>query len=347
MMIDRDELYKDLPFLSDPANVASYRDGKVFLLDRRVYPFEIRFEICETYRDVVRAIKDMVTQSGGPYHAVSCGMILAADESAGKPPEKQKEIMTDAARKLGMARPTNNSIRYLAENMLADALTAIEQGSDLHERMLRLMQKAYDDKYYDAYLLGKYASSLLSGGSGILTHCWPDICLVYAVRAALQEGKALRAFCSETRPYLQGARLTSKALADMGLETTVICDDMVAHVMNRGYVDALLTGTDRVTMDGWVFNKIGTLQAAICAKHFGIPYYPLCHKPDGQAKCWKDVKIEERDPEESLNCMGVRTAATEAKGLYPAFDATPPELVTAIVTGRGIYSPTAIGDYFR
>lgn len=347
MDISREELYRDLPFISIPENVAWYQDGKVRILDRRVYPFETRFEICENYHEVTKAIRDMVTQSGGPYHAAACGMILAADEAAGRSAGKQKEIMRAAAAELGSARPTNNGIRTMAAHMLEKAEQAIDRGAELKAIMREETLKTYDELYFDAYRLGKNMASLLASGDGILTHCWPDVCLIYGIRAAKDEGKKLRAFCDETRPYLQGARLTAKAVSDMGVPTTVLCDGMAAHVMGQGGIRAFFTGTDRVTMDGWVFNKIGTLQTAIAAKHFGIPYYPLCHQPDRNAPTKDAVIIEERDPEEVLHCRGVRTAAPGVSGYYPAFDATPPELVRAVVTGRGIFAPDRLWDFYR
>lgn len=347
MIVSREEIYKNLPYISVPENVAKYEDGRVIILDRREYPFRKDFVTCETYQEVAQAIVDMVTQSGGPYHAVSCGMVLAADHASGRTAAEQIRIMEDAAQILGSARPTNNSIKYMSQAMLQTAKEVITQGGDLKQAMLDAMQASYDGKYYDAYMLGRYAADLVSDGDCIMTHCWPDLCVVYAFRLAKEQGKNISALCSETRPYLQGSRITADAVRDMGIPVTVMCDNMVGYAMSQGMVQVFFSGTDRVTRNGYVFNKIGTFQAALCAKHFGIPYYALCHGPDPKAVTPDEVVIELRDPEESLHCRGVRTAAPGVSGLYPAFDVTPPDLVTGIVTGRGIYTPDRIEDFFE
>jgi methylthioribose-1-phosphate isomerase len=121
---------------------------------------------------------------------------------------------------------------------------------------------------------------------------------------------------------------------------------MAAHAMDRGLVTAFVTASDRVTMSGHVINKVGTLQIALAAKHFVIPYLALVHAPDRNAATGADVPIEERDPEESLHCLGLRTASPLARGWYPAFDVTPPELVSKIVTSNGAFAPGAIAQHF-
>jgi methylthioribose-1-phosphate isomerase len=160
--------------------------------------------------------------------------------------------------------------------------------------------------------------------------------------AVLRAGKSIELICPETRPYLQGARLTSHSAAEMGISATVITDGMCAHAMATGRATMLMTAADRVTMSGHVINKVGTLNAAIAARNFALPYFATVLKPDAKAATPADVEMEERDPDEALTCLGVRTASPLAKGWYPAFDVTPPHLISAIVTQHGIFAPSTL-----
>ena len=160
-------------------------------------------------------------------------------------------------------------------------------------------------------------------------------------------GKVIRLFCPETRPYFQGARLTATVCSQMGFDTTVITDNMPAFVMAKEHVDVFTCAADAICLDGYVFNKVGTSQIAICAKHFGIPFY-VSGAPDVGHPTHDTVTIEMRDPEYSLQAMGVRTAieGTGVKGYYPAFDMTPPELITGIATDKGMFSPFELAKYY-
>ncbi len=173
----------------------------------------------------------------------------------------------------------------------------------------------------------------------MLTHCWADLYLIELVRA----GKDLSFFCTETRPYLQGARLTAETLAEMGVDTTMITDSMGAAVLSSGRVDALVTAADRVTMDGHVINKIGTLSLAVAAHAFGVPFHAMVQAPDRLAPTAADVPIEYRDGAEILNA-GAHPAI---RGHYPAFDITPPRFVTTVVTDRGPFNPRQLGRYYE
>ena len=164
------------------------------------------------------------------------------------------------------------------------------------------------------------------------------------LKEAKAKGKTLRIFCPETRPYFQGARLTATVCYEMGFDVTVITDNMPAFVMQREHVDVFTSAADAITMDGHVINKVGTFQIAIAAKQLGVPYY-VTGVPDTVHPTVNDVKIEFRDPAFVLEAMGVKTARDGVKGYYPAFDVTPPELVTGVVTDRGIFSPYRLSDY--
>jgi methylthioribose-1-phosphate isomerase len=313
-------------------------DDAVRILDRRVFPFQRTWVTCRTYEDVAVAIEQMVTQSLGPLHAAAMGMVLAARAADRLPPSARAEHLAAAGARLVATRPTNNHIRDVITELLTgehpDA-AAVEQAATAVLERLRAGWRR----------LGAAAAALLRDGDTILTLCWAETYLTETIAAAQRDGKRLRALCTETRPYLQGARLTAESLAEMGVPTELITDGMAGHFLASGEVSAFLSGADRVTMDGHVVNKIGTLPIAVCAHTFGVPFYPLVSAPDPQSPTAASVPIEERDGDEVLHCLGTRTASALVTGRYPAFDVTPPRFVSAVVTDRGAFSPYNLASY--
>jgi len=346
-MIDHQFVQK-MPFIVKPYNIAHYEDGVVSILDRRIYPFETRFEECKTYEDVAVAIEKMVTQSLGPAYAAGYGMVQAGRACKDYGIEDIRSYMNLAGVRMINTRPTNHEIRLTVEESLkaVDQALAKDQ-TDMEQVLLTFMDDMIDKRHAVSLKLGGFGASVVKSGDAILTHCWPETTLVYTLLTALEQGKDIRAYCTETRPYLQGARLTASAISDMGIDTTVITDNMPASLMSQGKINIFFAGSDRTTMDGHIINKVGTLQLAICAKHFGIPFYPFAYGPDKQSPGPETVKIEERDPEEVLHCRGLRTAAPGVSGYYPAFDITPPDFVTGIITDKGIFPPDKITEYFK
>lgn len=336
----------EIPFLVRPENIARYEDGTVWILDRRVYPFEKKFVRCKTFEDVARAIEEMVTQSGGPGYAAGYGMVQAAHQARNKPSQVICKTLETAANRLINTRPTYNHIRLTVEEMLRRGLDAVAQGENVEQVLMSNMDLAFKVRDEKCLRLGKCAADLIIDGDRILNHCWADHFIIFSLLVALSQGKKVEAFCTETRPYLQGARLTADAIAEMGIPTTVITDNMPAYLMSKGLISIFFAGADRVTMQGHVINKIGTFQIALCAHHFGIPFYTLCFGPDPNVQTPNEVIIEERNPDEVLYCQGLRTATYRAKGYYPAFDVTPPEYVSALVTDRGGFSPYLAGNYY-
>ncbi|GAA2793732.1 s-methyl-5-thioribose-1-phosphate isomerase [Saccharopolyspora taberi] len=329
-----------LPVLADSVRLA---DDGVHILDRRVFPFERTWVHARTAEEVARAIEDMVTQSSGPYFATLWGMVLAAREIAGGP--SARERMGEAGRRFVATRPTNDQPRKAVGWVLA-ALDA-DPGGDLVEAALAGARAGDEDYRRRSRELGEAAAALLPDEARVLTHCWGDLYLVGMVQAALARGKRPVFFCTETRPYLQGARLTAETLAEMGVDTTLVTDGMGASLFSEGRVDALVTASDRVTLDGHVINKVGTLQLAVAAQAFGVPFHALCHAPDRGSPTGSDVPIEYRDGDEVLHALGTRTATERVKGLYPAFDVTPPRFVTSIATDRGVFAPERVGEYWK
>ncbi|WP_407640562.1 s-methyl-5-thioribose-1-phosphate isomerase [Actinokineospora iranica] len=321
-------------------------DGGVLILDRRRFPFERVWVRCATAEDVAVAIEDMVTQSSGPYFAALFAMVLAARDAANLPPADARAALDRAGARLIASRSTNNHLRKAVAVVLAEVDAAGPvAGADLVAAAARGAAVG-DERYRSASrALGEHSAKLLPDGARVLTHCWADAYLIETVAAVSRLGKRVSFFCTETRPYLQGARLTAETLAEMGVDTTLITDGMGAAVLGAGEVDVLLTAADRVTMDGHVVNKVGTLGLAIAAHAFGVPFHAQVQAPDPAAPTAADVPIEHRAGDEVLHTLGVRTASDKVRGHYPAFDVTPPRFVTTIVTDRGPFAPDALADY--
>lgn len=331
------------------ARSVRFAGDAVEILDRRVYPFEVRWVRCATTEDVAVAIERMVTQSSGTLFAATAGMTLAGREARHAGPGEAAELLRAAGRRLVATRPTNNHIRDAVHAILAataDGPLADAPGERLAEAVAAAAAEHEAAYHARSDALGRNAAELIPDGARVLTHCWADAYLIATVHAAEEAGKKLSFVCTETRPYLQGARLTSAALVEMGYRPTVITDGMVAAAFADRLADVALVAADRVTMDGHVVNKVGTLGVALAAREFGVPFYALVQAPDPLAPRLSDVVIEHRDGDEVLQVLGTRTAAEGTTGYYPAFDATPPHLVTRIVTERGVYQPSQVSRHF-
>ena len=335
-----------MPFLLRYENVAWYEDGKVRILDRRVYPTEIRFAECRDYRQVAQAITDMVTQSAGPYTAVGMGMALAAHQVRGESRERQTAFLTQAARELANARPTAaNRYGQITRRCAALAEAALESGSDPVEAIVEDTLASLDRRYRIMQQVGDNLETLIPENGAILTQCYGETVIGALIRAAKRRGKRFRAFCAETRPYLQGARLTASCFAEMGIDTTVLTDNMVACTMERGDIDLFTSAADTITRDGHIANKVGTLQIAILADYFSLPYY-VTGIPDEDKRTGADIVIEMRDPAQVLRYRDIPTTLPQVKAVYPAFDVVPPRLITGVVTDRGVLAPHRLEDYF-
>jgi methylthioribose-1-phosphate isomerase len=328
-----------LPFLLQYENVARYEAGNVVILDRRKYPASIDFVTCANYQEVAQAIADMVTQSYGPYVAAAYGMASAARSIGGmRQPEARAELIR-AADVLSHARPTTSSgMKNHINRILASALQALENGQNVEACTVATVDQWLDNRYLQDKRTAAFAVSLFPNSVRILTHCFAETYIGYTLLLARESGKQVSLICPETRPYLQGARLTASVAKDMDIPVTVITDNMPGYVLSQGMVDVFACAADVVTLDGYVVNKVGTFQIALAAHHFHVPFYVLRDPSPGNPTI-KTVKIEERNPEEVTHAMGLRTTKEGVRGYYPAFDITPPNLVSAVITSKGILSP--------
>lgn len=335
-----------MPFLLRYENVAWFEGGKVRILDRRVYPTELRFVECGHYQEVAQAIADMVTQSAGPYTAVGMGMALAAHQVRDKNQAEQTAFLKKAAYELANSRPTAaNRYGQITGNCLKAALAALEAGADPVEAVVECTLASLDRRYSTMQLVGNCLEELIPENGAILTQCFGETIIGTLIRAARAKGKSFRVFCAETRPYLQGARLTASCFAELGFDTTVITDNMAAYAMEREGIDLFTSAADTIAGDGYIANKIGSFQLAILAKYFNIPYY-VTGIPDADKPSGMDIVIEMRDPAQALEYRGIKNTLPQVKGIYPAFDVVPPELIRGIVTDKGVYSPLKLKRYF-
>ena len=314
-------------------------DG-VHIFDRRAYPFQTNWVVCRDVEEVASAIENMVTQSRAPGVIAWYGMLLAAREALGL--TDAMEHMQAAGRRLIATRPTNDAIGHsvraalavCAETRQAEWPTALRHAMETDERERRSRGDA----------IGRHGACLLGEHPRILTNCWGETGLPQIVLQAVSDGKAVEVYCPETRPYLQGARLTADALRDAGAKVTVVPDSGVGYLVSERLVDLALVGSDRVAADGGVVNKIGTLTIATLCRDYGVPFYAVCQGIDASVATVADVPVEMRDGREALECLGHRTATHDVNGLYPAFDRTPSRLVTGLVMANGVVTPAELSS---
>jgi len=335
-----------LPFVLKRDNVARYEDGVVYIGDRRSYPFEKEFLRCDDVEDVARAIEDMVTQGGGPWVAAVFAMVLAAKKVQDKTLAETLSYLRKAKTRLTNTRPTNTALARRLDDALQIAENAGQEGRSIQQALLDWIRKTRDKVYQNYELRARLGASLVDDGDGILTMCFAETAFILAMAFARQDGKNIHVFTPETRPYLQGARLTAPCLHELDIPVQIITDNMPAHIMSQGRIQKYFTAADLITLDGHVCNKIGTFQNAIAAHHHGIPYFVFMWGADHKSPDRASIEIEDRDPAEIRSCRGIPTTIAEIDACYPAFDITPPFMVSGVITMHGILSPYDLKRHF-
>lgn len=341
---------KDLAYMLKFENIAWYEDGKVSILDRRIYPIKVEKVVCETHQEVAKAIADMVTQSEGPYITACHGMVLAAFEAVKNNVKDVKKYMADAAYTLTHARPTTAAQMVRTIQGCVDAVDYCVNNNITGQDFINMInQKAFEfeNNNYKRYTtIGENMAKLIPDGGTIMTQCFGGTVIGTMLRACREMGKEVKVICAETRPYYQGGRLTASVACDMGFDVTVISDNMPAYTIEHKKVDLFTSASDVITCDGHVINKVGTFQIAMACNYFGIPYY-CTGTPDPAHEDMSSVHIEERDPALVMESLGTKFTMDGVKGYYPAFDVTPPKFVTGIITELGVYKPTELNQYFK
>ena len=340
----------NLAFMLKFENIAWYENGQVKILDRRVYPMETRFEICNNHKEVAMAIKNMVTQSEGPYIAAAMGMALAGYEAKVAKVNNAYSYLEKAAYTLSHARPTTASqMEGIVNAALDKAKIYLDENNNLDNLDQVLFEYAlnYENNNYARYtVIGEKMADLIPDNGTIMTQCFGGTVVGTMLRSCKEKGKNVKVICAETRPYYQGARLTASVACDMGFDVTVISDNMPAYTLQSKKVDIFTSASDVITMDGHIINKIGTFQIALACKYFNIPYY-CTGTPDSNHPNLSTTHIEERNPELVMMSLDTKVTMDGVKGYYPAFDITPPEYCTGIVTEKGIYNPNELEKYFE
>ena len=323
------------------------------LLDQTQLPGTVTYRRCTTLEDVRDAIVTLQVR-GAPAIglAAAWGLVLGMADQDALPAERWSGALEAAAARLRSARPTAVNLAWALGKMLAAVDEQNLSGRAGREALAAHAAFLQEDDERVCATLGAYGASVIPDGARILTHCNAGALAVAAWGTAtapmyhLQaQGRPFKVYADETRPVLQGARLTAFELSQAGIDVTLITDSMAAHLMSQGEIDLVMVGTDRVTRNGDVVNKIGTLSVALAAKHFGVPFWVACPLStyDPATLTGQDVPIEERAPEEVTHLGGQRVAAiTQVRN--PAFDVTPADLVTGgIITEAGIARPP-VGD---
>lgn len=336
----------DLAFMLQYENVAWYEQGAVRILDRRIYPLRTEFVTCHHHAEVAQAIADMVTQSAGPYLAAGMGMDLAGWECRDMTQAEASAYLEKAAYTLSHARPTTVvRMEAITSACLAVGRKALDEGRPVDEAIFAHTLEEINNKYLRIDKTAAYLAQQFPAHGTVLTQCFGETIVGLMLRQARAMNKDIKVMCAETRPYFQGARLTASVAYDQGFDVTVITDNMPAYAMSNDMIDLFTSAADAISCDGHVVNKVGTLQLAILCNHYGLPYFTT-GAPDKGHPTIDSVKIEMRDPSLVLEAMGVRTAKEGVKAIYPAFDITPPHLISGIVTNKGIYSPYDLNRYF-
>lgn len=335
---------QELPLLIRRQGMADWCDGVVRILDRRALPHDELYVDCDNVEAVARCIEDMVIQGAFSLSiAAGYGLALAASDTA---MGTSLDDVQSAAKRLLNTRPTGLALQRMLAACRVAANEAAAAGENPRAAILAVVDTAAAALARQGYQTGRTACDLLADGATVLTHCFPDRSYAYLLVEAKRIGKTINVIASETRPYLQGARLTSFCAQQAGSKVQVVTDGMGGFLMRRGEIDAFVTAADRVCMDGTVCNKVGTYQYALAAMANKLPYFVLRQSgPDTESPDEAAVDVEFREGEDIVNFAGVRTAPIGVKGLYPAFDCTPPELVTKIVTDRGAFAARDIAAY--
>ncbi len=331
-----------------------FSDECLDLLDQRLLPRQTVWIPCKTFEEVARAIEMMVVR-GAP--AIGCaaafGVAMAAQDACklGTSADVRRSSLTEACERLRRTRPTAVNLFQAIEFMRVQLLESEHLTSDdWAARAWGLARDYYRDDLSRCQMMGGHGATLVPDGVkvSVLTHCNAGGLAtagygtaVGVIRALAEAGKLQHVYVDETRPYLQGARLTAYELSAAGIPHTLICDSAAAFFMSQGAIDFVVTGADRIAANGDVANKIGTFSLAIAARYHRLPFYvaaPLTTF-DGSIANGKGITIEFRDAFEITHWAGSRVSPELTPAQNPSFDVTPAELISAIITERGLVRP--------
>lgn len=335
-----------------------WKNNRVVILDQRALPEEVRFLDCVAYQEVADAIRDLSVR-GAPAIGVTAalGVALGARQYTSTHREEFFEHMEQVCRTLAATRPTAVNLFWAVDRMKRVLASAAD--SSIPEMQKRLQEEALailDEDLRVNRSLGKFGATVIRDGDHILTHCNAGALATAGygtalgvIRAAWEQGKKIRVFADETRPVLQGARLTAWELQQDGIPVTLITDNAAGALMKQHGIQCCVVGADRIAANGDVANKIGTYSVAVLANAHGIPFYVAAPSStiDMQTTDGNGIPIEERSASEVTCLHGDRRIAPEGIAVWnPAFDVTPAALITGIITERGVFAPQELKDHF-
>ena len=330
-----------------------WTDEGVRMIDQLLLPGEETYRTCRNYLEIANAIRSMVIR-GAPAIGVAAamGVALGVKNSRAQTVAELRSEFETIADTISRTRPTAVNLFWAVKRMRElFEKSLVGEGSDGEKiaRVQKLLveegQRVLAEDIAVNEAMGKHGATLLKDSSTVLTHCNAGALAtggygtaLGVIRAAVEAGKKIDVFADETRPFLQGARLTAWELAKDGIPVTVITDNMAGHFMKQSKIQAVIVGADRIAANGDVANKIGTYSVAVLARENQIPFYvaaPLS-TIDLSLATGDEIPIEERSPDEVTRWRGVQTAPNNVGARHPAFDVTPHRYVTAIITERGI-----------
>nr|WP_320133676.1 S-methyl-5-thioribose-1-phosphate isomerase [uncultured Holophaga sp.] len=326
-----------------------WQDQRLEMIDQRILPLRFEYLPYDDAASVAEGIRSMVVR-GAP--AIGCaaayGIALEAHRQRTAAPGAFREALEEAFRILAASRPTAVNLFWALKRMrrVWETLSALPVPAQAEGLMAEAHEVLAEDIRINR-AMGAHGAALLPDGARVLTHCNAGALATAGhgtalgvIRSAVEAGKRISVIADETRPFLQGARLTAWEMVQEGIPVTLITDNMAGHLMSQGEIDAVIVGTDRVAANGDVANKIGTYMVAVLARRHGIPFYVACPLstidmgiPEGTA-----IPIEERAREEVTGFRDCQWAPEGVSVRNPAFDVTPAELVTALITEKGVLS---------
>ncbi len=330
----------------------------VRLIDQTQLPRKLVYKETHDYRDIAESIRRLEVR-GAPAIGVAAamGIALAALEHQALGLSRFRTEVASAAEFLDSTRPTAVNLGWAVARMLEVLRDpAVGDSGEVVRRLIAEALAIYEEDRELSRRIGEHGASLIDDGDGVLTHCnagglataeyGTALAVIFA---AVEQGKKIRVFVDETRPLLQGARLTAWEFQQKGIDVTLLCDSAAASAMARGWVTKVVVGADRIARNGDVANKIGTFPLALAAWEHGVPFYVAAPSStlDGSLESGAQIPIEERDGSEVTDIQGVRVAPPGVSVYNPAFDITPSRLVTAIVTDAGVFRAPYEETLFR
>ena len=333
-----------------PVETITWQNGRMRIVDQTLLPAEFKYIVCDTIEEVWEAIRTLRVR-GAPAIGIAgaLGILVGVRGRSYRSTEELESRVHEVADYLATSRPTAVNLFWALDRMKA---TVAANRNKSPQKVLQLLEaealSILNEDKETCRAIGRYGAELVKDGDGILTHCnagglaTADYGTALAVVfTAHDQGKRIHVYADETRPLLQGARLTTWELMHAGIDVTLICDNMAAVVMRECKVQLVIVGADRIARNGDTANKIGTYGIAILARAHNVPFYvaaPLSTF-DFSVPSGDTIPIEQRPPEEVTEGFGKRTAPEGVRVYSPAFDVTPAELVTAFITEKGIIRP--------